>query len=64
MVSILVGLVINKIPVIGIIYIPVLDQMYTAIRGKGAYMNDKKLQVLTNFQRSSLMMILLNCIQY
>ena len=49
MVSILVGLVINKIPVIGIVYIPVLDQMYTAIRGGGAYVNDKKLQVLINF---------------
>ena len=46
MVSILVGLVIKKVPVIGIVYIPVLDQMYTAIRGKGAYMNDKRLQVL------------------
>ena len=45
MVSILVGLVIKKTPVIGIVYIPVLDQMYTAIRGRGAYMNDRKLQV-------------------
>ena len=45
MVSILIGLVIKKTPVIGIVYIPVLDQMYTAIRGRGAYMNDQKLQV-------------------
>ena len=43
MVSILVGLVINKTPVIGIVNIPVLGHMYTAIRGKGAYMNDRKL---------------------
>ena len=43
MVSILVGLVINKTPVIGIVYIPVLGHMYTAIRGKGAYMNGRKL---------------------
>ena len=45
MVSILVGLVIKKIPVIGIVYAPVVEQMYTAIRGRGAYMNDQKLQV-------------------
>ena len=51
MVSILVGLVINKTPVIGIVYIPVLDQMYTAIRGKGAYMNGEKLQVELNQEK-------------
>ena len=45
MVSILVGLVIKKTPVIGIVFIPVLEQMYTAIRGRGAFMNGKKLRV-------------------
>ena len=59
MVSILVGLVIKKTPVIGIVYIPVLDQMYTAIRGRGAYMNNKKLQVLfvINSSAESLLLV-------
>merc|ERR1712150_122716 len=43
--GILVGLVIKKTPVIGIVFIPVLEQMYTAIRGRGAFMNGKKLGV-------------------
>ena len=45
MVSILVGLVVKKIPVIGIVYAPAVEQLFTAIRGKGAYLNDQKIQV-------------------
>ena len=43
--SILVGLVIKRIPVIGIVYAPAIEQLYTAIRGRGAYLNGQKLQV-------------------
>ncbi|XP_030758151.1 inositol monophosphatase 2-like [Sitophilus oryzae] len=38
-----VGLVIEKIQVIGIIFIPHLNDLYTAIKGRGAYMNGKKI---------------------
>lgn len=38
-----VGLTINKEQVLGIIYNPFMDELYTAIKGKGAYLNGKKI---------------------
>lgn len=40
-----IGLAINKELVVGIIYVPVPDLMFTAIKGKGAFLNDKKIHV-------------------
>ena len=40
-----IGLTIEKIPVIGIIYIPVSDMFFSAIKGKGAYLNGKPIHV-------------------
>ncbi|XP_067651741.1 uncharacterized protein [Haliotis asinina] len=37
------GLTVNKEPVVGVIYLPIPDMMYTAITGKGAYCNGKKI---------------------
>jgi len=45
LVCISVGLLIDKVPVIGIIYNPVLDQMFTAKKGKGSFMNGQKINV-------------------
>ena len=45
MVSISVGLVINKRIVIGIVFAPVIGKMYTAIKGKGAFLNGKPMKV-------------------
>ncbi len=39
------GFVVNKIPVIGVIYNPHLDELYTAIKGKGAYLNGKRIPI-------------------
>lgn len=39
-----VGLVINKEQVLGIVYNPFLNELYTAIKGKGAYLNGKRIQ--------------------
>ena len=39
------ALVIDGIPQVGVVYDPYLDKMYTAIKGEGAYCNDKKIQV-------------------
>lgn len=33
--------------VLGIIYNPILNEMYTTIKGRGAYLNGKKLQTST-----------------
>lgn len=40
-----IALFINKLPVIGIIYNPMLDQLFTARKGKGAYLNGQKITV-------------------
>jgi fructose-1,6-bisphosphatase/inositol monophosphatase family enzyme len=38
-----VALSIEKEVVIGIVYNPILDQMFTAIKGHGAYLNNKRI---------------------
>ncbi|CAG8698486.1 4848_t:CDS:2, partial [Ambispora leptoticha] len=38
-VAISIGLAINKEPVVGVIYNPFMNELYTAIKGKGAYLN-------------------------
>ncbi|MBU1668211.1 inositol monophosphatase [bacterium] len=43
--AISVGVYKNKKPFIGIVYNPILDQLYYAEIGKGAYLNDKKISV-------------------
>lgn len=40
-----IALFIDKAPAIGIIYNPVLEQMFTARKGKGAFLNDKVIKV-------------------
>jgi myo-inositol-1(or 4)-monophosphatase len=53
-VCISVGLVVKKEPVLGIVYNPVLNEMYHGIKGKGSYMNDKKLPLIKNTPLKSL----------
>ena len=53
-VCICVGLLVKKEPVLGIVYNPVLNEMYTAIKGKGSYMNNKKLPLIKNTPLKSL----------
>ncbi|KOB76894.1 Myo inositol monophosphatase [Operophtera brumata] len=45
--SISVGLTINKEAVAGIVYNPVLQQLFTAKKGQGAYYNDRQIHVST-----------------
>lgn len=40
-----IALLINQVPEIGIIYNPMLDQLFTAKRGSGAYLNGRKISV-------------------
>ena len=53
-VCISVGLLVKKEPVLGIVYNPVLNEMYTAIKGKGSFMNNKKLPLIKNTPLKSL----------
>ena len=47
-VCICVGLCVNKKPVLGVVYSPILDEFYWGIEGKGSYMNDRKLPLIKN----------------
>lgn len=44
-VAVSIGLLVNKEPVLGVVYNPILNEMYTAKKGQGSYCNGKKLQV-------------------
>ena len=52
--AISVGVYKNKKPYLAVVYNPILDELYTAKIGKGAYLNGKKLKVSLedNFQKS------------
>jgi tRNA-dihydrouridine synthase len=43
-----IALVKNGTPVLGVVYDPFLDRLYTAEKGTGAYINDKRIQVNTS----------------
>lgn len=44
-VAVCIGLAVNKKPVLGVVYCPALDQMFTARSGNGAYCDGIKLNV-------------------
>ena len=53
-VCISIGLVVNKESMLGIIYNPILNEMYWGIKNKGSYLNDKKLPLIKNTPIKSL----------
>lgn len=44
-VAISIGLLYNHSPLLGIVYNPILNELFQAIKGEGAYLNGKKIQV-------------------
>ncbi|PIA38370.1 hypothetical protein AQUCO_02800217v1 [Aquilegia coerulea] len=42
-----IGLTINKVPTVGVVYNPILDELFTGIRGKGAFLNGNPIKVST-----------------
>jgi len=40
-----IGLVKDGVPVAGVIYNPIMDELYAAERGKGAFFNDRRIRV-------------------
>ena len=38
-----IGLYVNKEPVLGIVYNPILDRLYSAKKGQGAYLNGERI---------------------
>jgi len=43
-----VALIENELPVLGIIYAPATNELFTALRGQGAWKNGEKLKVISN----------------
>ncbi|KAH0881672.1 hypothetical protein HID58_069066 [Brassica napus] len=42
-----IGLTIGKVPVVGVVYNPIMDEMFTGVQGKGAFLNGKPIKVST-----------------
>jgi inositol-phosphate phosphatase/L-galactose 1-phosphate phosphatase len=40
-----IGLTVNKIPVLGVIFNPIKNEMFTAATGHGAFLNDQPINV-------------------
>ncbi|KAK3218843.1 hypothetical protein Dsin_012813 [Dipteronia sinensis] len=40
-----IGLTIGKIPTVGVVYNPIMDELFTGIRGQGAFLNGKPVKV-------------------
>ncbi|KAL9256819.1 Inositol monophosphatase-like protein [Drosera capensis] len=40
-----IGLTIKKVPVVGVVYNPIMDELFTGIRGKGSLLNGNPLKV-------------------
>ncbi|XP_047947922.1 inositol monophosphatase 3-like [Salvia hispanica] len=40
-----IGLTIGKIATVGVVYNPIMDELFTAVRGKGAFLNGKPIRV-------------------
>lgn len=55
--SISVGLVKDKKCILAVCYNPYLDEMFTAEKGKGAYLNGKKIEVSSNTLENSLVTV-------
>jgi 3'(2'), 5'-bisphosphate nucleotidase len=43
-----IALICDRVPVLGVVYAPVIDKMYKAAQGRGAYVNNKKLPLKTS----------------
>ncbi|XP_011008975.1 PREDICTED: inositol-phosphate phosphatase-like [Populus euphratica] len=44
-VCISIGLTIGKVPTVGVVYNPIMDELFTGIHGKGAFLNGKPIKV-------------------
>ena len=52
-----IALIEKNTPVLGVVYAPAIDEMYSAKRGEGAYLNGKKLPLSENKNKSELLKV-------
>ncbi|XP_015607059.1 inositol monophosphatase 1 [Cephus cinctus] len=53
-----IGLLIDKVPEIGIVYNPILEQLFTARRGQGAFLNNSPIHVSNQKELSKALIML------
>lgn len=56
MFAVSIGLMVNRQMHVGVIYNPYMDELYTATKGKGAYLNDRRIRV-SHFENEHEMVI-------
>jgi inositol-phosphate phosphatase/L-galactose 1-phosphate phosphatase len=39
-----IGLTIGKVPVVGVVYNPIMEELFTGVQGKGAFLNGKRIK--------------------
>ncbi|EPS58689.1 hypothetical protein M569_16124, partial [Genlisea aurea] len=39
-----IGLTVGRVPTVGVVYNPIMDELFTAVRGKGAFLNGKPIK--------------------
>lgn len=44
-VAVCIGLAINKIPVVGVVFNPIINELYHAVKGQGAFLNGERIHV-------------------
>ena len=52
-----IALIEKNTPVLGVVYAPAIDEMYSAKRGEGAYLNSKKLPLSENKHKEELLKV-------
>jgi len=55
--AISIGLTVDKNVVLGVVYNPILNKMYSAVKGRGAFCNDVKLEVSSTKDLSKALII-------
>ncbi|XP_010538424.1 PREDICTED: inositol-phosphate phosphatase [Tarenaya hassleriana] len=40
-----IGLTVRKVPIVGVVYNPIMDELFTGVQGKGAFLNGKPIKV-------------------
>ncbi|XP_020227130.1 inositol-phosphate phosphatase isoform X1 [Cajanus cajan] len=52
-----IGLTIGKIPTVGVVYNPIINELFTGIRGKGAFLNGNPIKVSSQTELMSALLV-------
>ncbi|KAL2628367.1 hypothetical protein AAZV13_07G228400 [Glycine max] len=52
-----IGLTIGKVPTVGVVYNPIINELFTGIRGKGAFLNGNPIKVSSQTELMSALLV-------